>query len=149
MSFNLGYSIEHKGLISALIVLVIVGLMLSACGRIQSGQSDENSLLIELALEPVQPAVGPANLIFTLTDSAGQPVNNATLEVEGNMTHAGMTPVVGQVTGGENGRYAVPFEWTMGGDWIVTVNASLENGQQITRQFPVSVGGAGPADDTK
>ena len=55
------------------------------------------------------------------------------------MTHAGMVPVFAQTTGGKNGRYVVPFEWTMGGDWTVTVDVSLEDGRTISREFPVTV----------
>lgn len=94
-----------------------------------------------MVVEPEQPAVGPATLIFTLTDESGQPINNATLKIEGNMTHAGMTPVFGEATTGANGRYEIPFEWTMGGDWFVTANITLPSGQEISREFPVTVSG--------
>lgn len=126
--------------------VLLVGLaltaagLLAACGRIQAGQSQETAgIRIDLAVEPSAPAAGPARLTVTLTGPDGQPIPNATVEVEGNMTHAGMVPVFGQATGGNNGRYVVPFEWTMGGDWLVTVKATLENGQTISREFPVVV----------
>lgn len=90
-------------------------------------------------MEPAQPGVGPANLVFTVTDKAGRPINDATLEVEGNMIHAGMSPVSARATAGEAGRYTAPLEWTMAGDWIVTINVSLVDGQVVVHQFPVSV----------
>lgn len=125
-----------------LMIFVIVGVLLTACGRIQRGRSENTSdITVDMAVEPEQPAIGPATLIFTLTDESGQPINNAALKVEGNMTHAGMTPVFGETTAGENGRYEIPFEWTMGGDWFVTANITLPNGQEISREFPVTVSG--------
>ena len=122
--------------------IIVIGLLIilvPACGRIQTGQGQDSEVSIELTVEPAQPAVGPAQLIITITDQNGQPIDNATLEIEGNMTHAGMVPVFAQTTGGENGRYTVPFEWTMGGDWSVTVEVSLEDGRTIFREFPVTV----------
>jgi hypothetical protein len=121
------------------ILIILIGGLLPACGRIQQGQVEAGGLNLEMAVEPEQPAVGPARLIFTLTDEAGQPVDDATLNIEGNMTHAGMVPVLAQATDGEAGRYVVPFEWTMGGDWIVTVEVSLADGREFSRQIPVSV----------
>jgi len=123
--------------------IIVIGLLIilaPACGRIQTGQGQDSAeISIELTVEPAQPAVGPSQLIITLTDQTGQPIDNAALEIEGNMTHAGMVPVFAQATGGENGRYTVPFAWTMGGDWSVTVEVSLEDGRIISREFPVTV----------
>lgn len=120
--------------------VILTGGLLSTCGRIQAGQGQgEGEITVDLAVEPAEPAVGPAQLVVTVTDAAGQPINSATLDIEGNMTHAGMVPVFAQASGGENGRYSVPFEWTMGGDWSVTIEVTLENGQTISREFPVTV----------
>jgi len=122
--------------------IIVVGLLIilvPACGRIQTGQEQDSEVSIELTVEPAQPAAGPAQLIITLTDQNGQPIDNAVLEIEGNMTHAGMVPVFAQTTDGENGRYVVPFEWTMGGDWTLTVGVLLEDGRTISREFPVTV----------
>lgn len=126
---------------SILIFILLLGTigLLSACGRIQAGQPDVTDINLEMSLEPDQPTVGPATLIFTLTDVEGQPINEANLEIEGNMTHAGMVPVLAQTAAGEAGRYAVPFEWTMGGDWIVTVQVTLPDGRQFSREMPVTV----------
>lgn len=123
-----------------LLYAIMTGGLLSACGRIQAGQNqNDGEVKVELSVEPAQPVVGPAQLIVSVTDAGGQPIENATLDIEGNMTHAGMVPVFAQTTGGENGRYTVPFEWTMGGDWFVTVEVTLENGQTISREFPITV----------
>ena len=78
-------------------------------------------------------------VIVTLRDAAGQPVDNAQLAVEANMSHAGMTPVIANGTSGKDGVYRVPLTWTMAGDWYVDVKFTLPDGQKITRRFPVSV----------
>jgi hypothetical protein len=38
------------------------------------------------------------------------------------------------------GEYRAAFEWTMAGDWIVTVTATLPDGHVATRQFPITIG---------
>jgi len=124
----------------SVIVIGLIVLLAAGCGRIQTDPSPESTdISVEFSVEPAEPAVGPAQLRITVTDGDGQPIDNATLDIEGNMTHAGMTPVFTQVTGGENGQYVIPFEWTMGGDWIVTVEVALEDGRTVSRQFPVVV----------
>lgn len=128
--------LKNIGLVA---VTFIAGIWLPACGRIQQSQSSDDAIAIEMVVEPAQPRVGPANLVFTVTDKAGRPVNDAILEVEGNMIHAGMSPVSTHATTNKDGRYTVPLEWTMAGDWIVTVNVSLADGQKFVREFPVSV----------
>ncbi len=55
------------------------------------------------------------------------------------MIHAGMSPISARTTASEEGRYTTSLEWTMAGDWIVTVNVSLVDGQVVVHQFPVSV----------
>ena len=49
------------------------------------------------------------------------------------------------MTAGQNGLYSVPFEWTMGGDWVVQVTAKLKDGGTATQQFKFTVGEAGMA----
>lgn len=132
--------IKQSASFMLMLVLVVIAL-LAACGRIQQGaaQEDDGTVGIELEVQPAPPRVGPATLIISLADQQGQPIKEATLAVEGNMTHAGMVPVMATVTAGEEGRYTVPFEWSMGGDWIVTVQAALADGRSVTRDFNVSV----------
>ncbi len=122
-----------------LIFLIGASSILAACGRIQTDRPQATDITLEMSLDPTRPTVGPATLTFTLTDADGQPINEASLDIEGNMTHAGMVPVLAQASGGEAGRYTVPFEWTMGGDWFVTVHVTLPDGRQFSREMPVVV----------
>lgn len=122
------------------IIAVAFVLLAAGCGRIQTtSPADGADLSVDFSVEPAEPAVGPTQLRIILTDAQGQPVDDATLNIEGNMTHAGMTPVFTQRSGGDKGQYLVPFEWTMRGDWIVTVEVTLADGRGVTRQFPVVV----------
>lgn len=96
---------------------------------------------VNITYEPDRnPAVlGGATIIITLTDADGLPITDATVDVVGDMTHAGMMPISGKGTHGENGQYIVPLEWTMAGDWIVTVTVTLADGNQYEQQFNQAV----------
>jgi copper(I)-binding protein len=113
-------------------LLLVLGL--AACGG-RASQEASGSDEYDLSLNPMSTAVGETVLMFTLNDKEGQPVNNATLDIKGDMNHAGMQPVLGKVTQGVNGVYAVPFEWTMGGDWYVTVDVTLADGTTFSQRF--------------
>ncbi|MDJ0756640.1 MAG: copper chaperone PCu(A)C [Ardenticatenaceae bacterium] len=117
-------------------------LLLVACGGRVSQQVDAGDVVMEF--EPMSTAVGETMVMVTLKDGDGNSINDASLSVRGDMTHAGMTPVVEEIASGENGVYQVPFEWTMGGDWFVTIDATLADGTVVTRRFEdISIEGEG------
>lgn len=121
--------------------LIVLSLLLGSCRRSTQPNDEAANVNMALAVRPPAPAVGPATLLITLTDTADDPINGAVLEIRGDMVHAGMEPVLASVDAGQNGIYEVPFEWTMAGDWIVTVTASLPDGRTVTREFDLTVSG--------
>lgn len=89
-------------------------------------------------LAPTPPALGPAVLHFTLTDTvAAQPVSGAAVQVEGNMAHAGMAPVIATAQEVAPGRYEAGLEFTMGGDWFILLQATLPDGRTLHRRLDV------------
>ncbi len=117
-------------------VLSLLWLM-AACRQPAAESSDNINIAVSVADEAL--AVGEATLIITLTDANGAPINDASLEVRGDMNHAGMQPVLRSAQDGEAGIYRVPFEWTMGGDWFVEVTATRSNGESATARFDFSI----------
>lgn len=124
--------------VAAVLVLIVLTQALAACGP---PATPTNDLVLTLHVEPATLQVGQANLVVTVTDKDGKPVDDARVEVEGNMTHPGMAPVTAQVEGGTNGTYRLPFTWSMGGDWVISVTARLPDGRQSQADFPFSVDG--------
>lgn len=55
------------------------------------------------------------------------------------MNHAGMQPVYSMAETHANEQYVVLFNWTMGGDWRLTVTVTLPDGTRAIRQFDVTV----------
>jgi hypothetical protein len=124
-----------RGCTLALLLL----LALLGCDRGGSGLSD---VAVELAVEPQPPQVGPAVVLVTLTGADGRPVAGARVELEGNMSHAGMVPVFASAVEIEPGRYRGELELTMGGDWFILVRASLADGRSLEEKVDVpGVGG--------
>jgi hypothetical protein len=120
--------------------LVISALLLSACGS-QNATPIVEDLILQLDVEPNPPAVGETTLLVTVLDADGLPIEDATVAVHGNMDHEGMTPVDDETSESVDGVYRVPFEWTMGGRWILDVTVTLPDNRGIaTAQFEAFVG---------
>ena len=86
-----------------------------------------------------QLGVVPIN-VYLLREGEG--VSGAEIEVVGDMTHAGMVPVIAEATETEAGLYtASDFEFTMAGDWIITAEIDLPNGETETVETNVTVPG--------
>lgn len=111
-----------------LTVALMLLLILAACGQQSTPASTPVNVEMSVRAEPEPLTAGETTLIVTLKDRSGSPVDGATLQVHGDMDHEGMTPVDREASESENGEYRVPFEWAMGGDWIVTVTAQLPDG---------------------
>jgi hypothetical protein len=119
-------------------ILLLLVFLAAGCAR-ASSQPPDDGLAINLTYEPDPAVMGEATLLVTVRDAAGQPVADATVNVKGDMNHAGMVPVLAEATSGPGGVYELPFRWTMSGSWIVTVDVTLADGASASRRFDVSV----------
>ncbi|MCX6027781.1 MAG: FixH family protein [Chloroflexi bacterium] len=123
-----------------LLALATLLVALAGCGRVQKvAPATDDGLTITMTVEPSPPMIGEGIVVLTVKDASGQPVAGAQVEVEGNMSHAGMMPSFGKAVGSQGGVYRVPIKWTMGGDWYVDVKLTLPDGKIATRRFPVTV----------
>ena len=127
-----------------LALLLFTGLATAGCSRV-SQEAQHNQLQIEL-IEPLfPPAIGKDTRNIRVFDEKDNPINDATIAVKADMTHAGMVAVLGNATEGDKGLYKVPFEWSMGGDWVIIVQATLPDGTVAEETFPLTISGD-PAD---
>lgn len=125
-------------------VLALVALTVVSCRESAQPKPTPNataaSIEIDLSYDPDPPTPGDGTIVVALTESDGTPFTEAqSVVVRGDMTHAGMAPENGSVDSGENGVYRVPFNWSMGGDWILTVTVTLADGGEISEEFEVSI----------
>lgn len=115
--------------------LLLLALVLVACGQQSAPPPTPTNIDMSVQVEPEPLAVGEAALLVTLRNADGSPIDGATLQVHGDMDHEGMVPVDREVSDSTNGEYRVPFEWTMGGGWMVTISARLPDGGEISQTY--------------
>jgi hypothetical protein len=116
-------------------VLFGVFLVLTACRPPNASSSGSTNLpegvqvQIELGDNPMTGNL-PVS-VFILKDNQG--VSGAKVEVTGNMTHAGMKPVIVKAKESEAGLYlADPFVIEMPGDAVITTDITLSDGTKFT-----------------
>ena len=115
-----------------LFAILLVGL-LSGCGGRNSNQTDESG--IQISAEVGSMLVGQTELQVTVLEASGLPINDATVSIKGDMAHAGMQPVLGESSSAVDGVYTIPYEWTMAGDWFVTIDVELADGTAVSKRF--------------
>lgn len=129
----------HRLRRAAAVCAVTLGLLAAGCA-----QPDRPSqLTLSWTIAPDPPSVGPARLSVTLTHDA-RPLTGARVRFEGNMTHPGMKPVRAEAREMAPGRYEAELGLTMGGDWIVSVEATPEGGDVLRNEIRLRVNAGAP-----
>jgi nitrogen fixation protein FixH len=123
---------------SRLLILLLLLTALAACRQSAAPATETPTLVLSWPGDHESIAVGPATLGIIVLDLAGRPVDDATVTVRGDMTHAGMQPVTATATPMGNGTYQAEFDWTMAGDWILTVTATTPDGRRVVQEFPAT-----------
>ncbi len=126
---------------TAFVLALCLTILAGGCARQSAQPTATPDPGIQIAVESLNEPqrVGEVTLVVTVRDAAGAPIDNAKIDLRGDMSHAGMTPSLGSVEGGQDGRYEVPFNWTMGGDWFLDVTVTLPDGRSTTRRFDLTV----------
>ncbi len=119
--------------------LIMGTIFLPACARESRQQEISPDITIVLTVDPSPVTIGEATLFFELKNAQAQPIEGASLRAKGDMSHAGLMPVLGDSEEIGDGNYSIPFKWTMGGDWILTVTGKLPDGQSFGRTFELTI----------
>lgn len=127
-------------LVACIMGLLALGLVLGACrARAEAQDTAPSVARMQLTVSPQPPTVGSARLDLTVASPDGKPITGAKLQIRGDMSHAGMQPVLADLTDQGNGHYAADgFHFTMAGDWILTVSGSLPDGTPVKKTFTIS-----------
>lgn len=104
-------------------VLVIVSTLLAACGGSATPANTTSSkpVNIEVETNPAPAAMGDVELIFTITDTNGTPLEGATVDVSAEHTGMSGMDMSGVATDQGGGRYSIRPNFSMSGDWKLTV----------------------------
>ena len=117
-----------------LLTLIGASLMMTGC---RPQEKTHPGIELNWSIEPDPPTVGRATIHITLVDSTGQLMENADVQLEGNMSHPGMKPILARATETTSGHYSSTIEFTMGGDWFFLVKSTLPDDRVVERQIQV------------
>ena len=126
-------------LLLSMVSAFFLTLFMCACNRTPD---DAAAAGLYVTLSPAVEGIQGDHLIVEIVDDQGMPITDVTVSLEGNMTHAGMVPVLTEsvwdgADGSEDGVYRIPFEFSMLGDWIISVKIENRDGDRFTQDIDV------------
>jgi hypothetical protein len=93
-----------------------------------------NNVAFTYESDPKPPRLGVNTFTVTLTSTGGERLGGAQVSLEGDMSHAGMSPVFGETRELAPGLYQGTLDLNMRGDWTVLFHIKLANGETFDRQ---------------
>jgi hypothetical protein len=102
--------------------LIALSVLLAACGSPAAVvESRETPVQITVETEPSPASMGHLAVILTITDPNGKPIEGASVDVSADHTDmTGMT-MGGSAAEQSAGRYAITADFSMSGNWLLTV----------------------------
>ncbi len=122
-------------------VLCLLCLFMACFISCRSQSSPE--VFVAHRVEPQPPRVGQVEIWLNLKDASKKALMAAEIKLEGNMSHAGMSPVFANAQEVAPGEYWASMELSMAGDWIILVHLTMPDGSKLERQFEIK--GVAPA----
>jgi hypothetical protein len=116
--------------------LTLVAMSLFSVGCHKPASTAPVIINSEVSPQPVH--VGPVTITLKISDFSTKPVTGAHIQLEGDMSHPGMAPVMGQTKEIEAGRYQGVLQLNMAGDWVVLAHVILADGRKLEPQINVS-----------
>jgi uncharacterized GH25 family protein len=102
-------------------------VLLAACGGsaqpaapVESGSS--NLVNIQVETNPTPAMMGDMELILTITDGDGKPIEGATVDVSADHSEMTSMGISGLATEQGGGRYSINANFNMSGNWKITVD---------------------------
>jgi hypothetical protein len=133
---------RHDRAVTRLALLTAAAIWLVAAGacRPPADRVEDGARRVDVRLLEPRARVGEA-IVEVDVRSSTTPVDGARVRVTGDMTHAGMVPVVVDALPLGSGSYrSQGFAFTMSGDWVITVDVVFPDGTRRQVALPVSVG---------
>jgi hypothetical protein len=121
-------------------LIVALSVVLAACGSTATPADTSSSGQVNIKLEtnPTPAVKGDIELIFTITDVSGAPLEGAKVDV--NAEHPSMAGMgmSGQATEQGGGKYSIKANFSDSGDWALTIyvrKGELDYKEEI--EFPI------------
>ncbi|HSS99364.1 MAG TPA: FixH family protein [Terriglobales bacterium] len=116
------------------LTFVVALLFLAGCHKPASSAP----VVINSEVSPQPVRVGPVTITMKISDFSAKPVTGAHIQLEANMSHPGMAPVMGEAKEIDAGRYQGVLQLNMAGDWVVLAHVILADGQKLEPQINVT-----------
>lgn len=116
---------------------IILFTILTVIAGCSSNEDDTREINLEWHISPNPPAIGTVQFEVILSDTLARPITGAMMDIEANMSHPGMSPIMAKLEEEDPGVYSADIEFSMGGDWFILVNARLPDERIINRQINI------------
>ena len=121
-------------------VFVLLSVLLTACGGAAAPTEapSAKSVNIVLSTNPNPAAVGDVEIVFTITDADGNPIEGAKVDVNADHPSMAGMGMSGLATEQGGGKYSIKANLSDSGDWKLTVYVrkdGLDYSEKI--DFPV------------
>jgi len=121
-------------------VFVALSVLLAACGSAVTPAAPTSSKPVNIAItsNPKPAVMGNMELVLTLTDANGAPIEGATVDVSADHTDMSGMDMNGAATEQGGGKYSIRANFSMSGMWKLTVSVhkdALDYLEDI--EFPV------------
>lgn len=126
--------------IVGLVVFVVAAVWLGT--RLLGGPSastDAGQIQVTLATDPNPPQLGKGTLTIGVHDASGQPVDDAKVSFDLNMTTMNMGRQSGTAAAQGGGKYAAYGNFTMRGPWRVSTTVKTAAGVSTSKDFIMTV----------
>ena len=124
-------------IVAAVLALIILGPRFISIGETES--SGSGNAQISLMTNPSPLRLGQGTFIISVKDDAGNPVDDARVTFDLNMTTMNMGTQEGVASAQGNGNYAVVGRLSMKGPWKVSTKVTMPDGKEISKDFSVKV----------
>jgi hypothetical protein len=104
-------------------MLVLLSILLAACGSAATPVETTSTKPVNISVEsnPNPAAMGDVELVFTITDANGNPIEGATVDVSADHTDMTGMGMNGPATDQGGGQYSINANFSMVGNWKLTV----------------------------
>ena len=104
-------------------LLVALSVLLAACGSTATPADTASSAQANIKLEtnPTPAMKGDIELMFTITDASGAPIEGAKVDVAAEHPAMAGMGMSGQATEQGGGKYSIKANFSDSGDWVLTI----------------------------
>jgi hypothetical protein len=103
-------------------LILVFALMIAGCSNTAQTQvSATDPVKIILKTNPTVPAVGKTEIVLEIRDQKDQPLTGAKVDVGADHTDMSGMTMGGVATEQGNGKYAITTDFSMSGNWKITV----------------------------